>query len=210
VVIHEIEKGVFELLRAVETDAARHRIRSLAKHLADLVEGFAALLRRSGSTRERASSVVRQALLNMGLRLKVHGINPIVNTSKFDFETKCSRRLTISTVMNIVDNSIWWLDNKWGEQPGKKMIYIGTTSEIASGPAIVIGDNGPGFLDPPEYLVEPFITRKPDGMGLGLHIADQVMRAQGGKLVFPQKGDLDLPHAIDGAVVALVFGGERK
>jgi len=102
------------------------------------------------------------------------------------------------------------LDNKWGEQPGKKMIYIGTTSEIASGPAIVIGDNGPGFLDPPEYLVEPFITRKPDGMGLGLHIADQVMRAQGGKLVFPQKGDLDLPHAIDGAVVALVFGGERK
>jgi len=210
VVIHEIEKAVSALVQAVETDSGRHRIKSLAKHLAALVEGFATLLRRSGSSREKASSLVRQALFNMDLRLEVHRIDRSLNISRFDFEVKCSRRLTISTIMNIVDNSIWWLDSKWGEQEGKKKIYIGTTKEITRGPAIVIADNGPGFLDPPEYLVEPFITRKPDGMGLGLHIADQVMKAQNGKLLFPQEGDLELPDGIDGAVVALVFGGVQK
>lgn len=74
----------------------------------------------------------------------------------------------------------------------------------------MVADNGPGFIDPPEYLIEPFITRKPDGMGLGLHLADQVMKAQGGKLVFPERGDLDLPKGLDGAVVALIFGKPRK
>jgi signal transduction histidine kinase len=210
VVIHEAEKALSELVRAVDADASRNRIKALAKHLADLVQGFATLLRRSGTSRERASSLVRQALFNTELRLKVHGIRTILNTAKFDFEAKCSRRLTISTIMNIIDNSIWWLDSKWGEQLGKKTIYIGTTNEIPTGPAIVIGDNGPGFLDPPEYLIEPFISRKPDGMGLGLHIADQVMKAQGGKLFFPQKGDVEVPDGIDGAVVALVFGGTRQ
>jgi signal transduction histidine kinase len=210
VVIHEIEKAVSALVQAVEMDSGRHRIKSLAKQLAGLVEGFATLLRRSGSSREKASSLIRQALLNMDLRLKFHRIRPILKTTKFDFEVNCSRRLTISTIMNIVDNSIWWLDSKWANQEGKKEIYIGTTNEITTGPAIVIADNGPGFLDPPEYLVEPFISRKPDGMGLGLHIADEVMKAQNGKLLFPQKGDLELPDGIDGAVVALVFGGVRK
>lgn len=73
-----------------------------------------------------------------------------------------------------------------------------------------MADNGPGFIDPPEYLIEPFISRKPDGMGLGLHLADQVMKAQGGQLSFPEPGDVTLPEGFDGAVVALIFGGTKK
>jgi hypothetical protein len=42
-------------------------------------------------------------------------------------------------------------------------------------------------------------------MGLGLHVASEVMKAQGGALVFPDKGDIDLPKEFDGAVVALSF-----
>ena len=73
----------------------------------------------------------------------------------------------------------------------------------------MVADNGPGFNDPPEYLVEPFMSRKPDGMGLGLHLADQVMKVQGGKLLFPERDDVTLPAEFDGAVVALVFGGAK-
>jgi nitrogen fixation/metabolism regulation signal transduction histidine kinase len=179
-------------------------------HLAELVEGFAALARRSGASREKASSMISQALFNTELRLKIHKINAMVGDQQGDFEVKCSRRLVISTLMNLIDNSMWWLDNKWGTSENKKRIYIGTSKELSGGPAIVMADNGPGFLDPPEYLIEPFISRKPDGMGLGLHIADQVMKVQGGKLVFPEPGDLSLPTGFDGAVVALVFGGAKK
>ncbi len=205
VVIHEVEKGVAELQLAVEGEKATNRIKALAKHLADLIEGYGALVRRSGVAGERASSLISQALFNLELRLKVHKIQVVRPARVSDFLVKCSRRLIISTIMNLVDNSIWWLDNKWGEQAGQKRIFVGQVDDLDRHRAIVVADNGPGFIDPPEFLTEPFISRKPDGMGLGLHIAREVMKAQGGSLVFPDKGDVDLPRGFDGAVVALSF-----
>jgi signal transduction histidine kinase len=204
VVIHEVEKGVAELVRAVEGDKANHRVKALAKHLADLIEGYGALVRRSGVSAERASSLISQALFNLELRLKVHKIEVVKLAKRQNFELKCSRRLIISTIMNLIDNSIWWLDNKWGDVAGKKKILIDQV-EVEGHRGIVVADNGPGFIDPPEFLTEPFISRKPDGMGLGLHIASEVMKAQGGELVFPDKADIDLPKEFDGAVVALSF-----
>ena len=64
-----------------------------------------------------------------------------------------------------------------------------------------------GFLDPPDFLVQPFMTRKRDGMGLGLYIANEVMRAHEGTLVFPSHGDVDLPKGYSGACVVLLFKG---
>lgn len=205
VVIHEVEKLVAELRLAVEAEGATLRVRQLASHLSDLVEGFAALARRSGVSLERASGLVAMALFNTEYRLQVHSVLVTSDLQVADFHVRCSRRLVISTIMNLLDNAIWWLDAKWGDEKGKKRIHIATSRDLTGGPAIVVADNGPGFLDPPEYLVQPFISRKPDGMGLGLHIADQVMRTQGGRIEFPQQGDLALPAGIDGAVVALVF-----
>lgn len=204
-VIHEVEKGVAELEKAVKEDLASPRIIALAKHLADLIEGFGTLIRKSGATKEKASSLISQAVFNTQLRLKVHDIKAIIDQSQGDFEVTCSKRMTIATIMNLIDNSIWWLDNKWDQAKDVKRIYIGTSREFKGGPGIVVTDNGPGFIDPPEYLIEPFISRKPDGMGLGLHIADQVMKIQGGELRFPEAGEVSLPSGLDGAVVALVF-----
>jgi signal transduction histidine kinase len=208
-VIHEVEKGVKALTRAVSEEEAGPRIKALAKHLADLVEGFGALMRSSGATLESAGYMIKRAVFNSQLRLEIHGIRITVEIEEVEFKAKCSRRLIISTLMNLMDNSIYWLDTKWGKAKSKKEIFISTTRELIGGPAIIVADNGPGFADPPEYLIEPFISRKPDGMGLGLHIADQVMRTQGGRLEFPEKGDLSLPEEFDGAIVALVFGGSK-
>ena len=209
VVIHEVEKGVAELVRAVEGDKATNRVKALAKHLADLIEGYGALVRRSGVATERASSLISQAVFNLELRLKVHKIELVRRSGVRDFQLKCSRRLIISSIMNLIDNSIWWLDNKWGEAAGKKKILVEQVEDLEGHRAIVVADNGPGFIDPPEFLVEPFLSRKPDGMGLGLHIASEVMKAQGGSLVFPDAGDAGVPKAFDGAVVGLSFK-ERK
>jgi len=210
-VIHEVEKGVAELEKAVKEELASPRIIALAKHLADLIEGFGTLIRKSGASKEKASSLISQAVFNTQLRLKAHDIKAIINQSQGDFEVKCSKRMTIATIMNLIDNSIWWLDNKWDQSKDVKRIYIGTSREFKSGPGIVVADNGSGFIDPPEYLIEPFISRKPDGMGLGLHIADQVMKVQGGELRFPEAGEVSLPSDFDGAaIIALVFREEKR
>jgi len=206
VVIHELEKGVAELTRAVERDVSINRIKVLAKHLHELIDGLAYLTRKSGVSQEKATRLIRQALFNTEYRLRHHRIEVFngFEHGDSDFTVKCVPRLIVASLMNLIDNSIWWLENKGG----RKRIYIGTTKDLDA-PAIVVADNGPGFVDPPEYLVQPFLTRKPGGMGLGLHLVSEIMKAQGGRLVFPEHGDVSCPPSFDGAVVALVFASAK-
>jgi signal transduction histidine kinase len=207
IVIHEIEKGIAELVTAVERDPSIERIKRLAKHLSELIDNLTYLTRKSGKAKEKASSLIRSAVFNINFRLEAHRIQLIngIERGDQDFEARCSRRLITGTIMNLIDNSIWWLENKGGKN---KKIYVGTSFDLTLGPAIIVADNGPGFIDDPGYLIQPFVSRKPDGMGLGLHIASEIMQANNGHLIFPEKGDIELPEGIDGAIVALVFGAK--
>ena len=207
IVIHEVEKGIEELKRATERDVSVDRIRELANHLSELVDGLTYLTRRSGRSVEKASRLVRQSLFNTEYRLRYHGIQVSngFETGGKDFDIRCTRRLLIATLMNLIDNSIYWIDLK---KPDNPSVYVGPSWEFSHGPAIVFADNGPGFRDSPEMLVEPFISNKPDGMGLGLHLADEVMKAHGGRLHFPEPGEINLPLGMDGAVVVLLFQRE--
>ena len=211
IVIHEVEKGIGELKIAVERDASGDRVRELANHLSELVDGLTYLTRRSGRSTERASRLVRQALFNTEYRLRYHGIEALNifesdDGVAEDFEFRCTRRLLIATLMNLIDNSIYWIDQR---KPSRGIVYFGPSLEFSEGPAIVVADNGPGFRDSPELLVEAFLSNKPDGMGLGLHLADEVMKTHGGRLHFPEHGEIKLPPDIDGAVVALIFKAEE-
>ena len=204
VVIHEVEKGVGGLVDAVRRGAPPEQLSTLAEHLAELVDGLTYLTRRSGRKVEKCSVLIRQAFFNTGFRIRAHDVKTFngVDSGDEDFEIRCTRRMIIASLMNLIDNSIYWLVNKGHRD---KRIYIGTTKDLTGGPAIVVADNGPGFSDPTDYLVQPFITRRPDGMGLGLHIVDEVMKAHSGRLIFPESGDIVLPSSYTGAVVALQF-----
>ena len=204
VVLHEAERGIGELRRAIERDVPDEGIRELANHLSELVDSLAYITRRSGRRVESAKQLVHLALTNTYYRLRYHSVeveNGFENEMD-DFEIDCHRRLIISTLMNLIDNSIYWLDQK---SPNKKTIYVGPSREFSDGPAIVVADNGPGFSDPPELLVDAFVSTKPDGMGLGLHLANEVMKNTGGRLHFPGAEEVSLPRGANGAKVALVF-----
>ena len=55
------------------------------------------------------------------------------------------------------------------------------------------------------------MTGKPSGMGLGLHIASEVMKAHGGQIIFPDWGDFEIPNEFkNGATVVLAFKNEVK
>jgi signal transduction histidine kinase len=204
VVIHEVEKAIKSLSRAIERQSPIAELKDIATHLNELIEGLTYLTRKSGRKLEPFSNLIRQAQFNTNYRTRAHGIEIINGTERGnpDPHVKCTRRLVIATLMNLIDNSIFWLNTKGTKD---KRIWIGSSLDIKGGPVLFVADTGPGFQDPPELLVEPFMTRKPEGMGLGLHIANEIMKVHEGRLIFPNRGDLGLDDTYSGAIVGLQF-----
>jgi signal transduction histidine kinase len=208
-VIHEVEKAIKNVSTAIERNAPIDELKENAVHLNELIEGLTYLTRKTGRLDVQASSIIRKAIYNTNYRLRAHSIDLIngIEDGNPDFFVKCTQRLIIASLMNLFDNSIFWLRTKGKHE---RKIYIGTSTNLpGGGPAIFVADNGPGFQDPPEMMIEPFMTRKPEGTGLGLHIVDQIMKAHEGRLAFPSREDLGLQDDYVGAIVALQFKGEK-
>jgi len=203
VVIHEVEKVISELKMIVKKEKVDERIVVLVKRLADLVEGYSILVRAARRKTEDLAALVKQALFNIEYRLKAHQIRVTRAFEKYKGKTDipCARNLVIGAIMNVIDNSIWWL-----EYSGRtsKELYVAIEESEPGHLSVVIADNGPGFSLPTEEIVKPFVSGKLDGMGLGLHIVKEVMEMQGGRLVFPERGDVELRATFrHGAVVEL-------
>ena len=127
-----------------------------------------------------------------------------------DFESRFTFGLVLGALNNLIDNALYWIRVRWPGSPGdqgtsKRSLFVGTSHDFEHGPAIGVADNGVGLQDAPEHVVRPFFTRRPDGMGLGLYYANLAMELNGGQLVFPQRGEVDVPEECDGAVVAMIF-----
>jgi len=213
VVFHEVERGVRALHQVITdgTDTAAAALQ--ARELMQLLDGFSTLLRRDSRATHSARKLVDAARRYNLLRLRHHRVRltcPLMEGDKTGFEAKFAFGLVVGAVNNLIDNSIYWMRVRWPElaaepTPSPRRLYIGTSEDFEAGPALVIADTGPGFEDEPERLVRPFFTRKPNGMGLGLYYTNLAMELNGGQLVFPQPGEVDIPKDFDGAVVALVF-----
>jgi len=210
VAIHEAEKRVnllkSNLMNADSVDI--QQIKRIVMELDGLLTDLSLIYKKSGKAEESIYDMSRAALRNLNLRFFHHGISVLDGfTENKDTIAVCSRRLVVASIMNIIDNSIWWLGQR-GEK--RKYIYLGSGYDYYKKPSIVIGDSGPGFQDAPSDLVRPFFTRKAEGMGLGLYLANEIMLNDDGELIFPDHGDLGLPVEITGAVVALIFKGRAK
>jgi len=203
IVLHEVEKNIKTLYEVIARGETGATLLQRAKTLAELVDSLTWLTRQSGKAEVTAADLIGQCLFAWRFRFERHEISVTNGLKAGDpgFSVRCSRRLIVTALMNLVDNAIYWL----GTKPTDRSLYLGTTYELTGEPALVVADNGPGFCDPPEYLTTPFFTRKSDGMGLGLHLADEIMKSQGGRVAFPDRGDITLPKRFDGAVVLLQF-----
>lgn len=214
IVIHEIEKVLYEVDKVLKAEKASDRALKLVQHLSTLVDGYADLIRRSEQTNENVINVINQALFNTEYRLFTHGIKLnkkyLENPTIKNIRCKIARNLLIGAIMNLIDNSIYWLDQKAfkklesGESYAKK-IFINVVDDDAF-IHIIIADNGTGILLPTEEITEPFVSGKKNGagMGLGLHIASEILNAQGGKISFPDNGEFEIPEEFNqGAKVVL-------
>ncbi len=211
VVIHEIEKQVKALMGCAERGESE-RVLIISKNIEKLVRGYSAMITKSSISKNSLANIIETALDNYEFRFSDHGIKVVSNHKKLDYTVKLAKAQSISIIANLLDNSIFWLG--YSKQPNPT-ISIFVTDQIKDYYSIIISDNGPGFNIGTDVAVKPFISGKPDniGMGMGLHIADEMMNAMGGKLMFYEKEDLDLSKEIiqsgaTQAIIALCFKRE--
>lgn len=202
--IHEIEKLVPRMEESIKNfPIDRNLITSQVHELKDYTEGILSVLKKAGSKPVLVSEVISQAVSNYSLRLKSRKIHVELDLDNPDTFVVGDRRLLITVLMNILDNSLYWLDTIYRES---KQIFIKVYSDNTS-TSIYIIDNGPGFKDSVEDLVRPYFTRKKDGIGIGLYLIDTIM-TQYGRLNFLLNNEfaaLDIPKEYNGAGIELKF-----
>lgn len=205
VALHEIEKITKEIKIIVKQEKTSARVVKLIEHLSELIEMYAMIIRKSKKKVESLKELISDALFYVQYRLKAHEIEIIESYLSFKGNDNllCNRRLVISSILNIVDNSIYWLERA---QIQNKKILLNINSLSKEHIELSIIDNGKGFALPPEQMIKPFVSLKPGGIGLGLHIANEVITSQGGKLLFDNTLKDSLPKEFSkGAVVNFIL-----
>ncbi|HIJ85894.1 MAG TPA: HAMP domain-containing histidine kinase, partial [Magnetococcales bacterium] len=216
-VFHEVDRGVRFLHEAIRRGRPQEELINQSSHLTDMLGDMVRLLKRGARTRQNVVVVVNRALKIFEYRFRSHGIKmicpPCESSEKDPFVVRSPENMLLAAISNLLDNAIYWTGVRWpklGENSNDRKILVTVSRDLDAGPALIIADNGPGFSDDPETLVRPFFTHKPDGMGLGLYYASLALQLSGGELVFPEKGDVALPPAYDGAIIGMVFNNTEK
>jgi signal transduction histidine kinase len=209
---HEIQHGISDAKKNLMAGKDIRIVIEQFDRFELLLDTYANLLKQEKAREWELKSILRSNVDLSEVRFKLHDIIyscPILTGEHTNYIVTARRNLLVSAVNNLIDNSIYWLDKRWGGQRGKKYIHIAVSKEFSKGPAIVVADNGPGWRDiGKDEMVKPFRTTKSGGMGIGLYYTDTVMQMIGGELVLLDQGEIDgLPSQADGAIAALVFSG---
>jgi signal transduction histidine kinase len=213
-VIHEVERGIRGLYESAKGGATALSLEKNSRDLMGLVENVAGLLR----NKTRGPIDLRKIIQNSAeinvRRYRRHQIKVTYELPELEMKLTGSPGLMQNVLLNLIDNSIYWLRVRWPDvDEGKaevRRLHICISTNLSGGFSIIVSDNGPGFSDVSDVVTKPFFTRRPDGIGLGLYYASLSMSLSGGSLLFPDRDELDLPEGLDGAVVAMFFPGPNK
>ena len=205
VVIHQMQKIIKEIMAMLRKKISLDILEERIKSLSTLIEGYSILVKKSDKKIRSLKGLTEQSIFNVEFRLESHKIDLEVAYLERGnkMEALCSEGHVINALMNLFDNSIWWLDYAKTKNPS---IFIDISEDLPGYMSIIFADNGPGFTMPVDEIIKPFVSDKPEGMGIGLHLTHQIMESLGGKLLFPEIELFEIPEKYEkGAIIALAF-----
>ena len=218
IAIHEIEKVVYELIKRSNVNEFDKGVKLLIKNLHNTILTYSSMAKINIEEEVSLKKAIKTTQDVNFFRLALHKITLIDNTlnMKEDIKVKFTEKQLIACLSNLLDNSIYWLDQraedelKAGNSNFERKIFIDITYDISKYPTIVVSDNGKGFGSmATEIARKPHQTNKKYSMGLGLYIINETMKSHDSRLIFPEKGDISsIPDDINEAIVALEIGGE--
>lgn len=93
-----------------------------------------------------------------------------------------------TVILNLVNNALYWLQQHDGE---RRLRFRVTRQPSSDRVTVSLDDSGPG-IDPEdrERVFGPGVTSKPDGFGMGLTVASELVDGHGGKMRTLVPGEL--------------------
>jgi signal transduction histidine kinase len=206
VVIHEIDKRIKELSKLVEGKSLDTvRVRVVVQGVVKLVDNYSALVASDSQKNTSIKNIIEDAIFSSEFRFDAHKVTLVrAYTDVEDVRLACSKNTMIGVLINLFDNSIYWL-HKY--EVKDKKIYLDIRRYDDNEVGIIIADNGKGLGMDFEDAIQPFITNKPGGIGLGLHIVSEMMKTQKGRFISRGPNEVKgLPKEFkDGAIFELIL-----
>ncbi len=184
--LHKIDlKSTIIYDETQNTNCNIEKIAKKATEIQDVRKSFAQLFKRiepfGGRKRGRPQTIVVEDVIKNQFMLNSEELSR--NSISYTI-SDTQHRVTIDeselavVLMNLIQNSIYWLSTIDVE----RRIHVDVMDE-QDGLAIIISDNGPGVKEGTEdSIFAPYYSTKPDGIGLGLAIAGEIMAEYDGEL----------------------------
>lgn len=210
-VMHEIEKMISSLEQSV-LNKDYDELFVISKALSAAIDNITTLLSNDKVKQIQISEILNKSFYFFKRRFNKHEIEIIKNFDNKDYSINCLNSLSVNAIMNILDNSIYWLGYWKKDLTTNAKIYFDII-EKENFIDLVISDNGKGFYISEDIAKLPFKTTKEEnlGKGLGLYFVNEIMKQNSGyfKIITNKKfkeEDLKLPSEfLNGATIILQF-----
>lgn len=150
--------------------------------VSEVFDSIRALFRRVDQKREPTvvNEIVLDVLQSLREELTHHGVTTEAELAPELQPVDGHRNQLRQVIFNLIHNAIESMDNTMDRS---RVLRVITKSHCSDAIIVAVEDSGRG-INPRQLdsIFDPFITTKPDGMGLGLAICRMIVERHGGKL----------------------------
>jgi PAS domain S-box-containing protein len=196
-IAHEVSQPIMAMLLNAEAAlswldqqppdvaAVRRTLESIltdANRAGEVINWIRALIKKTPAPKESIdiNTAIEDVLTITRSELLKHGISLQTDLATGLPRVEGYRVQLQQVILNLILNAVEAMS---GLDEGIRELRISTSADASNAIVVTVRDNGPG-LDPAllNRLFQPFITTKPEGIGMGLAICDSIIRSHGGRL----------------------------
>lgn len=169
--IDKKKRDYYEFIRAMKS-----RLETIEKHSNILSTVFRKIEPFGGRKRGKPEPISLEIVIADAfavLEEEKNRLNVNVTLPKTDTKVTVDKSEIQIIIVNLLQNSLYWLREIPRE---KREIFVSVEKIEPDGAAIVFSDSGKGVnVEARDYIFDPYFSTKPDGVGLGLTIAGEIL-----------------------------------